>query len=161
MHGQSERSSEAYAAMMDAFRCIGRTAEARGLLDLAASHGLTPDTPMFNAALRCCRDQEVKNVEQLMAKPPRCMRVPQAHYHSPPLKNDWCWLGILCPTQSAVFRPFIYLFILHPFQLTNSLARFIKESHQSLRSKMRLLAGVHCESSHFARFYGHLINHNL
>lgn len=68
MYGQSERSSEAYAAMMDAFRCIGRTAEARGLLDLAASHGLTPDTPMFNAALRCCRDQvEVKNVEQLMA----------------------------------------------------------------------------------------------
>jgi pentatricopeptide repeat protein len=68
MCGQAERSSEAYAAMMDAFGCIGRTGEARGLLDLAASHGLTPDTRMFNAALRCCRDQEeVKNVEQLMA----------------------------------------------------------------------------------------------
>jgi hypothetical protein len=33
-----ERSARVYAAMMDAFACTGRTAEARGLLDLAARY---------------------------------------------------------------------------------------------------------------------------
>lgn len=54
--------------MMDAFACIGRTAEARGLLDLAASHGLAPDASLFNAALRCCQDDaEMEQVRRLMA----------------------------------------------------------------------------------------------
>ena len=55
---EQQRSTAVYAAMMDAFGCIGRATEARGLLDLASSHGLTADQLMFNAALRCCRHQE-------------------------------------------------------------------------------------------------------
>ena len=35
---EQDRSAGVYAAMMDAFACIGRTAEARGLLDLAARY---------------------------------------------------------------------------------------------------------------------------
>ena len=44
-----------------------RGAEARGLLDLAASHQCEPDTLMFNAALRTCGDeQEVREVLRRM-----------------------------------------------------------------------------------------------
>ena len=64
---EKERSTQVYAAMMEAFACIGRQAESRGLLDLAASHGCVPDTLMFNAALRTCGDeQEVRMVLRLM-----------------------------------------------------------------------------------------------
>lgn len=64
---EKERSTQVYAAMMEAFACIGRQAESRGLLDLAASHGCAPDTLMFNAALRTCGDeQEVRMVLRLM-----------------------------------------------------------------------------------------------
>ena len=55
---EKQRSTRTYAAMMAAFDCVGRGAEARGLLDLAASHGCIPDARMFNAALRSCRDEE-------------------------------------------------------------------------------------------------------
>mmetsp|Transcript_69671 Transcript_69671/g.102078 ORF Transcript_69671/g.102078 Transcript_69671/m.102078 type:complete len:87 (+) Transcript_69671:103-363(+) len=54
--------------MMDAFGSIGRTAEARGLIDLSASHSLPPDTMMFNAALRCCQSyEEIKVMQHRMS----------------------------------------------------------------------------------------------
>jgi hypothetical protein len=64
---EKQRSTRTYAAMMAAFDCVGRGAEARGMLDLAASHGCIPDTRMYNAALRSCRDEdEVRAVLRAM-----------------------------------------------------------------------------------------------
>ncbi|EKX42251.1 hypothetical protein GUITHDRAFT_111813 [Guillardia theta CCMP2712] len=70
----SKRTTVAYAAMMDAFGAVGRNQVGLGLLDLAESHGLMPDTVMMNAALRCCVDH--KEVEEIVAKMDR-MHIPK------------------------------------------------------------------------------------